>query len=215
MRHTTRMTVKAALFAGTLCAAVGMAGSAKAEPKTHDGFYLQLDAGLGYLSSSVSFSGTGAPSGSQTWKGFSIPTGILLGGTVGPVVIGGGFVSEYAPSPSLGGVNSAGLTGVHLYLFEFNLFADYYVDPHGGLHFQPFIGYGALTATCDGCTSNAATGIDFGLGVGYDFWVGNEWSIGPMARFVYAPLTYTPSGTNIDENFSTIAPSLMATFTYH
>jgi hypothetical protein len=47
------------------------------------------------------------------------------------------------------------------------------------------------------------------LGVGYDFWVGNEWSIGPMFRIAYAPMSIEETSVNA------IAPALLATFTYH
>jgi hypothetical protein len=166
---------------------------------------MQLDAGLGYLSSKEEI-GTQ----SATWKGVSLPSQFLLGGTVGPVVIGGGFVTDYVFSPSYdAGGSSGSLTGLSLTLFEIGMFADIYINPHEGLHFQPFVGFGALSASYKGYTGNSATGLALGLGGGYDWWVGDEWSIGVMGRITYAPLSLSGS------SYTTIAPALLATFTYH
>jgi hypothetical protein len=204
------MRVSAVLAAGCAVAAmVCMAGTAKADPKTHDGFYLQLDVGLGYLSSTAD---SGVPQiGEVTYSGVTIPSALLLGGTVGPVVIGGGFFGDYAFSPSVErGGESAELEDVTLTLFGIGLFADFYPDPHGGLHIQPFLGYGGLEASYQGDAGGSdPTGPVFAVGVGYDWWVADEWSIGVMGRFAYAPLKLE------DTSFNTIAPAVLATFTYH
>src|SRR5688572_14244310 len=99
MRKSMRTITKAVLFGTALCAAVGFSSEASADPETHDGFYLQLSTGLGYLSSTAEFP---APVSSEvTYSGVTIPSTLLIGGTVGPVVIGGGFFGDYAPAPSV------------------------------------------------------------------------------------------------------------------
>lgn len=206
MMNSTRMITKTMLFGAALAAAVGFAPSAKADPRTHDGFYLQLNAGLGYMSTSADVLGT-----EVTYSGMTLPSSLLIGGTVGPVVIGGGFFGDYAPSPSVEvGGTSADLEDVTLTLIGIGMFADIYPDPHGGLHFQPFFGWGGLEASYQGNSGGSdPTGMVLALGAGYDFWVGDEWSIGPMFRFAYAPLSLE------DVDYNTIAPSLLCTFTYH
>jgi hypothetical protein len=187
------------------CSFVLTTQRAEALPRTHDGFYLQLDAGLGYLSSSAEFAGS-----KVTYSGVTIPTSLLLGGTVGPVVIGGGFITDYAASPSISsGGTSTQLSDVSLYLYSMGVFADIYPDPHGGLHFQPYLGWGGLQASYQGYTGNSATGMVLALGGGYDWWVADEWSIGIMGRLTYAPLSLNGVG------YSTIAPAILASFTYH
>ncbi len=207
MRQLTKTTVKALIGTASLCAALGFTSEAKAEPQTHDGFYLQLGAGLGYMSSSAEIDPY-----KVTYSGVTIPTALMIGGTVGPVVIGGGFFGDYAPSPSaeIDGGPSVDLEDVTLTLIGIGLFADIYPNPHEGLHFQPFFGWGGLDASYQGNDGGSdPTGMVLGIGAGYDFWVGNEWSIGPMFRFAYAPLKLN------DVSYNTIAPVLMATFTYH
>jgi hypothetical protein len=65
-----------------------------------------------------------------------------------------------------------------------------------------------MTATCSNCNSNGPGGPIFGAGVGYDFWVADEWSIGVMGRFAYAPLKEN------DVTYRTIDPAILATFTF-
>jgi hypothetical protein len=135
-----------------------------------------------------------------------------LGGTIGPVALGGGFFSDYAPSPSasVDGGSSVELEDVTMYLVGIGMFADIYPNPNEGLHFLPFVGWGGLETTYQGDAGGSdPTGLVMSLGVGYDFWVSNEWSVGVMGRFAYAPLSRDQA------TFTTIAPALLATFTYH
>lgn len=202
-----RIIAQSLLALGTFCVAIGVAPEASAsEPRTHDGFYLQLAAGLGHLSSSAEAGGVEAK-----YSGVTVPTSLMLGGTIGPVVIGGGFFTDYAPSPSVSvNGNDLNLDDVTLTLVGIGFFADIYPDPKSGLHFQPFLGWGGLEATYQGNAGGSdPTGMVLALGVGYDFWVADEWSIGPMFRLAYAPLALN----GID--YDTLAPSLLATFTYH
>jgi hypothetical protein len=206
MTNIKRMMTKATLSAGALCAVVCSTAIANAEPRTHDGFYLQMDVGLGYLSSSAEDQGIKA-----TYTGLTIPSALMLGGTIGPVVLGGGFFGDYAPAPGaeIGGV-SGDLQDVTLTLVGIGMFADIYPDIHGGLHFQPFIGYGGLESSYKGDSGGSdPLGPVFAFGAGYDWWVASEWSIGVMGRVAYAPLTLD------SVSYSTVAPAVLATFTYH
>jgi hypothetical protein len=176
------------------------------QARTHDGFYLHLDAGLGYLSTTAEAGGF-----EVTYSGVTLPLALMMGGTVGPVVIGGGFFTDFAPAPSAS-VNgqSVELEDVNLYLLGLGVFADIYPDPKKGLHFMPFIGWGGLEATANGNAGGSdPTGLVLSIGAGYDFWVSDQWSAGVMGRFAYAPLSRD------DVSFSTIAPALLGTITYH
>lgn len=212
-----KSTISNILLAGAAAvAAVSVSSTALAEPRTHDGFYFQGQAGLGYLSASQEYAGT-----TTTISGVTTPVSILLGGTVGPVVIGGGFFADHAAAPG-GSVEGSGvsqsvdLPDVTMTLVGFGVFADIYPDPTTGLHFQPFLGYAALGRSYRGETSNNdPVGPVLAIGAGYDWWVGDEWSIGVMGRFAYAPLKFeAPAGVD-SPTVSTIAPAILATFTYH
>lgn len=191
-----------ALAAGIL----SLTSESRAEALTHDGFYFQANAGLGYLSSSAEQGGITAK-----YSGVTMPLAALFGGTVGPVVIGGGFFADHAFSPSVS-INDKDvpLSDVTLTLIGVGVFADIYPDPHKGLHFQPFLGWGGLESSSKGNSGGSdPTGLVMAVGAGYDFFVSDNWSIGPMFRFAYAPLKLN------DVSYSTIAPALVATITYH
>jgi hypothetical protein len=191
-----------AAFAGTLA----ISAHSQAAPKTHDGFYLQLNTGLGYLSAKPD-----VPGYDIKYSGLTLPAALLMGGTVGPVVIGGGFFWEHAYSPSVDvSGQSQTLSDVTMTLIGIGMFADIYPNPQQGLHFQPFIGWGGLEASYKGNSGGSdPTGLVMALGGGYDFFVSDEWSIGPMLRLSYAPLKLN------DTSWSVLAPSLLCTFTYH
>lgn len=195
------------ILAGACVSAVSaLAPSAKAEPMTHDGFYLALEAGLGYMSTSADFAGF-----EQKISGTTFSSALLLGGTVGPVVIGGGFTYDTAFSPSVevNGTESD-LDNVTLYLIGIGAFVDVYPDPTDGLHFLGFLGWGGLEASVDGDVGGSdPTGMVLTLGAGYDFWIGDEWSVGPLGRFTYAPLSLN------DVDYNTTHFALVADFKFH
>ena len=199
------------VLSGSLCAAFTVTPAALADPKTHDGFYLQAAGGLGYLSSSAEVAGT-----TVSYHGLSFPSHLLLGGTPGGgFVIGGGFLGDWVPAPSAtiegGGVSgTVELTDVTLTLIGLGPFIDFYPDPAKGLHFQALVGWGGLEASYQGNAGGSdPTGLVLSIGGGHEWWVSTQWSIGVMGRLVYAPLSLN------DISYTTIAPALMATFTYH
>lgn len=209
MKLIGRGLLKLVLSSAALFAVATFGAAAKAEPRTHDGFYLHMDLGLGYLSSSQTVEGL---DGSVSYSGVSFPGTLLMGGTVGPVAFGGGFFSDYAPSTSVSddSGNSLELDDLSMYLIGIGMFADIYPNPHEGLHFLPFVGWGGLEMSYQGNAGGSdPTGLVMSLGVGYDFWVSANWSAGVMGRFAYAPLSLNNS------SFSTIAPALLGTITYH
>ena len=53
-----------------------------------------------------------------------------------------------------------------------------------------------------------------GVGVGYDFWVASEFSLGVLGRFAYAPLKFTVLPGTPNVTYSTFAPALLLTATY-
>jgi len=195
------MKVKYGVACAGLVAAFSATPDAKAEPMTHDGFYLSIEAGLGYLSASAE-----SAFGDESISSSTFSSALLLGGTVGPVAIGGGFTYDYGFSPSYE-VNGQEVEAedVTMSLIGIGAFADYYVDPTGGLHFLGFLGWGGLERSYQGDSGGSdPTGMLVTLGGGYDWWMSDEWSIGPLARFTYAPLSYN----DIDVpawNFSVVA----------
>ena len=171
------------VLAAGVIASLAFALPARAESRIHDGFYAAANLGVGYVKSS----------GDATLSGMrSITTPVYLwsGATYGTVAYGVGINAEFAYT--------------HAWLLGAALFADIYTDPKGGFHIMPTLGWGAMFPV-----PYPATGLVLGVGVGYDYWVGSEVSMGVMARMTYAPLQ--DSG----ESYTLYAPSLLYTVTYH
>lgn len=188
--------IRAGLCGGALLAVLAGANDARAEARTHDGFYMQLGVGPGYLKSSAS---------GLTIKGADLGYDFLLGGSPIPgLAIGGGFVADYAFSPKPSGLDFA-------LLFAVGGFVNYHLDPSGGLHFQAFVGWGGLETKAKGGNVGGSdpTGVYIGPGVGYDFFIGDEWSFGVLGRFGYGAFKIN------SVKFKTMAPALLATFTFH
>jgi hypothetical protein len=188
-----------------LVAALAPAAQADSAPRTHDGFHLQLQLGLGWYSAS---SDGGA---NESFSGVTIPSALLLGGTIGPVAVGGGLVVDYAPAPGYEQNGVSADVDVKQYIVGIGLYGDYYLDPRkNGLHVQGFAGWGGLETSVSGNVGGSdPTGLVASLGVGYEVWISDQWSAGAMGRLVYAPLDFNGVG------YTTIEPAVVGTLTWH
>src|SRR5882724_13510148 len=169
------------------------AGSAFADPMTHDGFYFRGAAGLGYLHSSLSAPGLQDASLSGLAIGFDAWFG---GSPIPGLAIGGGITTFDVPSPSLKSGGASGTYDGHAMLDIVGVFGDYYFDPTRGMHLEGLLGYGVLGLTDNNgnTSSNDPSGLALGVGFGNDWWVSDEWSIGVLGRLIYAPLSYSAGG---------------------
>jgi len=70
-------------------------------------------------------------------------------------------------------------------------FFRHYLDPAGPWHFGGSLSYASLGAAG---RDNAATGLGIALDVGYDEWLGEQWSAGPFARLMANVMTIDESG---------------------
>ncbi len=189
---------------------VGIGNTAEAQVediRNHNGFYLQLTGGLGYVSTSADDA-----TGDMSMGGLALDTSLLLGGTPIPgLAIGGGLMIDYMPSPSVT-VNDMDFdTGItSQYLVGIGLFGDFYPDPAGGLHFQAFVGWGGLESSFEGNVGGSdPTGLVMTIAGGYDVFISDELSVGGLARLGFAPLSIE------DTSYTSIAPALLGTLTYH
>ncbi len=204
---------------------------ARKGPRHHGGFYLRLGGGLGYGSDGMeSDEGrfedftTGEPIAfSGRASGVAPATEIAIGFTpLSGLVIAGGVYTASIVSSSASSVKTAPNK------YEFNisqlaLFAaalDFYVDPNSGFHVQAGFGVGTFVAgqgsASGGPEARAHTAVGPGLmlGVGYEWFVADEWSLGIGGRVLYA-WTEGRDPAGITWQHRTIAPSFMLTATYH
>jgi hypothetical protein len=100
-------------------------------------------------------------------------------------------------------------------------FADWYFVPSRGFHAQVAPGVanyiaGAGEPQNEGPQAQAHTAVGFGfmLGVGYDFWIGDEWSVGVLGRFVYAT-THGSDNRHVEWSHASYSPAVMLSATYN
>jgi hypothetical protein len=174
--------------------------------REHDGLYLRIGLGPGYTIGSSSVGDA-----SESGGGVAINSELALGGTVAPgLVVGGGTFPMVVPAPSYGGVDAGG----H-HLSATGVFADYYFDPARGLHAQAALLFVAGYRESAGAVGSGV-GFGFGamLGIGYEFWLGNQWSLGPLLRFTYYHWSAeTDDGTSLGMDL--VTPALLLAVTYH
>ncbi len=212
------------------CAAVAVAGEASAQAlpapagaRTHDGFYLRIGNGFGAFDERLS-AGSGASEVNARNRGIGTLGELALGGTIAPGwVLGGGvyacdvlagtFRSSGAAVPAEldPGLRNAGLIGP---------FIDVYPDSHAGLHFQGAMGLATLTPRVFGHPATErseylALGGGLMFGAGYEVWIGDEWSLGVLARTTLAFVTGEDEEGTRFRHLLVTSPGLLVTLTYH
>ncbi len=174
-------------------------------PETRDGFFLGLHPTLGYLMLRER-GGNGASSG----LGFGFDA--LLGGSpteglaVGAILGGMGF-----PKPSREGAVADLGSDIVFSWFHIGGFADYYPDPGSGLHLLAELAYAQLSSSGDRAQSQDYHGFALAGGLGYDWWVSANWSLGFTGRFTFASLRHQELGSD----FWVLLPGFNFTATYH
>lgn len=149
----------------------------------HDGFYLRMALGVGWLSLGLD------ADADATLKGAGGGVALMLGGTpVDGLVIGGGVFSVSADEPRVEvGGKSSDLSG-QASLAVIGPFVDGYFDPKGGLHVGGAVGLATTKVEDDDSTFDAKpyNGAGLALFAGYDAWVSANWSLGGMLSVVAA-----------------------------
>lgn len=204
----------------------------------HGGFYLRFGLGVGLLRGDVTqYRSEGmlaagrkqrATEGSIT--GVAQLGEIMMGGTVADgLVFGGGawgvnaFSAEYEGTLGMTftdeveeGSSELELTS----LSQVGPFLLYYPDASSGLHglLAPTFVVAVLGNKKDLAIrydDRGADGVGWGLivGVGYDFWIGEQWSLGVAARFQYVSAVI--ESTDPQSTFSAFVPGVLGTVTYH
>jgi hypothetical protein len=194
----------------------------------HDGFYLRLELGAGYFSGSrVNDSSDGELKGDVT--GVAQVGGLMIGGTIASgLVLGGGVWGTNAPKSEYNGqifllsgparstivdrTASVDLASTSI----IGPFLAWYPEPTKGLNAE--IALGLAIATVGGGFDDDTfwvpdyEGVGWGLqiGVGYDFWVGEQWSLGLLARASYVNVS-----DGEGDMLAALVPALAGAVTFH
>jgi hypothetical protein len=136
----------------------------------HDGFYFRAGAGFAYGAANISSDRDSHPD--YEVNGVGLGVDIMVGGSpsVG-LALGGGV--------SFSGFGQDGAGG----LFLMGVFVDGFPDPTGGWHLGGMLGLAGSSASDERVDDFRGGGFGLAAWVGHDFWVADEWSMGPTLRF--------------------------------
>lgn len=205
------MSRRVLILGGAFAAALAVTVPAAAAPRTHDGFQLRLEPGLGPVGVTESFGNV-----ESELSGMGSSFHLQLGGTPARgFVVGGSMFGSTVADPTAKSGNLEVKADGTMMLAGLGAYGSYYFDPTAGGHVQLFLGFAALDyVRADGQSGgNDPTGTVFGVSGGYEFWVSDEWSIGPVVRLTFGSLSSESGGATID--YSYFQPALAAAITYH
>lgn len=177
---------------------------ANAKPYEHDGFQFRGIVGGGYLSNKetpMNDTLAGGAGGLELYFGGEVVPGLTLGGFFG---------GQMAVNPTFtyGGQSASTGDNVSLMLSLFGGYADYYFSPGSGFHIMLNVALASLELTVNNA-QESIRGWSVGGGLGYDWWVAPEWSLGVLGKFNYG----SESASGADE--STYSPMLAFSFAFH
>ena len=165
--------------------------------RNHDGFYMRLGIGGGYLSADVS---TDPSTFDVKLTGGALSVDFMFGGSPADgLAIGGAyfFTQSSGPDAEIDGVSRE--IGANLNFGIIGLFVDGFPDPEGGFHVGGLFGLAAATISDDdGTIEGGDRGFGGGAFIGYDWWISDQWSLGAMFKATAGSLS-NESG-NLTEN---------------
>jgi hypothetical protein len=201
--------------------------------RRHDGLYFRFALGIGvghdhvttdaplptdnvfsFTPTKLDVSGTGFGWMTEIGLGFTPLPGLVLG--LGSFTATIPKVTGKSKDPGTGDyserISQLGILGP---------LVDWYFFPKYGFHAEASPGLatfvaGASVPKVEGpfAQAHTATGFGFMLGVGYDWWVGDQWSMGVLARVIYGS-TSGSDGEGTQFSHGNYAPAFMITLTYH
>lgn len=190
-----------AILAAVAVATLGAAGVARAgpAPRTHDGFFLQMDLGGGTLSTKsttyTAFIGASPITGKLEMSGGAPEFSIALGGALTPnFVLAGQLWGITVSSPD---VKFAGITGnstdTTQTLSGVGIYLAYYVMPLN-LYVAATPSIGTLSLKQGGNEFSTKSGFAMKLAVGKEWWVSDNWGLGLNVQYAFA--SNEDNGTN-------------------
>jgi hypothetical protein len=138
----------------------------------HDGFYLRLGNGFGY----VATSGDG-PLGNASVSGVGPLSFLAIGGNVERGLVVGGTIGSATTRQTLKGAPAGGPGKVTAGPFNLGAFIDWFPNPTAGWHVGGSLGLGGPSLSDDNVRW-AGIGLAGSVFGGYDAWIGPEWSLG-------------------------------------
>ena len=179
-----------------------MSSSVSAQGRDHDGFMLRLTGGFGYgaLTSETRL-------GELRLDGAAVDFAVDVGGAIVENLNVHGrfaFASVVGPSVSVDGerlgTDEEASTSMMLLgpgLTYYIMPANVYLTAFGGIAFASISYENRLN---ERETGTSDVGIGLGFDLGWEFWIGRSWAIGPALRFMY--ISVPNGGDGPDETTS-------------
>jgi hypothetical protein len=184
-------------------------------PHTHDGFYLQLSLGGGYAHDDLKYSSFLGGDITGTGEGASGMFDVRAGWSLKPgLIVGGGLFIEQVASPKVTIEGQDVSTDVSVGIFTlFGPLIDWYPSAGGGFHLGGALGAARLTMKNkqDEKLDNQPVGGGGIFFIGYDFWIGDEWSLGVELRSTGASMN--DGDTNVRHTWG--SGGILATLVYN
>ncbi len=168
----------------------------------HLGFFLHLDTGVGYLSSSPS-----QPSGAPSLSGAALPLSIIIGGAVGEDwILGGDLWGAAGPSPGTSTWGATVLSGVGLNVTHYFMPANVFISLSPSFTALMF-------DNGQGFVDRTQTGFGAKLAVGKEWWVGDHWGLGLALQGFFA--ANEGHGTSSGTSWKTFGGGFVFSATYN
>jgi hypothetical protein len=170
------------VVAASLLAVAGVAQAQGTGVHQHEGFFLQLDLGGGYMQSEFDEGGTdikfdGGAGEFSVAVGYNVRPGLILGGQ---------YWGSTAMDPDLErNGTSLNLNDVTLTLSGIGLNVTYYFMPLN-LYIQATPSITMLTAEFGNIEAETDTGFGVRFAVGKEWWVSDNWALGLNAQFAFS-----------------------------
>jgi hypothetical protein len=198
----------------------------------HDGFYVHFGLGFGgYTDALSSEDRVNAESGAAedvdgVITGFATVSELAIGGTVGRgFVLGLGvwstsvYTTTFTPQDEDDFVLPSEFQRPENFAVG-GIFADWYFNARRGLHLQLGLGFATLNGVNPESPRSVrdrdpAIGGGLMLGIGHEWWVGEQWGVGVLGRLTAGVLTEEDDAgakfTHVVASF----PAMLVTATYH
>jgi hypothetical protein len=194
--------------------------------RRHDGFYLRLGLGVGNFSFTADVEQSGTALATVETSTIVPMSELAFGGTIAPgLVLGGGIYTAGTAGGSMDfDITPEGGTSFseELDTGPFGMvgpFIDYYFNPEQGLHLQAALGLAVFTVSepsTESVDDVSLSGPGVMLGFGYEWWIGEQWSLGVLGRVMYASLSgEDPSDSEETYSATALAPGVLLSVTYH
>jgi hypothetical protein len=178
----------------------------------HDGFYMRLTMGPGYLNAKYNVGGQDA-----TISGGGMAMAFAFGGSVTPnLVIYGEFMGTVAMDPKLERGETSQNTGFDVNLFGIGPGVAYYLEPMN-MYFSGTLAFSQVTASSSssGSSNDTADLTNMGIGgsfmVGKEWWVSHDWGLGIAGMLHLASMKMKI----VDSTMTAAAFSILFSATYN